>query len=147
MTLLVDGRYEQFRCSDNYHNKSWYDWCLVQYFDTETGRTRKRAGKLLGIVKFDSSIDINVVDAMMLHVVLRVSDKKVSAAHLQRDFVHSFKMGGQSSLVVLPVSSIVGPLATFTNYGGADNEHYAILPHRKWGKYFSDRIVVPDNSS
>ena len=81
------------------------------------------------------------------HVVLRVSDKKVSAAHLQRDFVHSFKMGGQSSLVVLPVSSIVGPLATFTNYGGADNEHYAILPHRKWGKYFSDRIVVPDNSS
>ena len=102
---------------------------------------------MLGIVKFDSSININVVDAMMLHVVLRVSDKKVSAAHLQRDFVHSFKMGGQSSLVVLPVSSIVGPLATFTNYGGADNEHYAILPHRKWGKYFSDRIVVPDNSS
>ena len=87
---------------------------------------------MLGIVKFDSSID--VVDSMMLHVVLRVSDQKVSAAYLQRDFVHSFKVGVQSSVVVLPASSIIAPLETYKRYGGSDDKHYTTLPQRKWGQ-------------
>ena len=60
-------------------------------------------------------------------------------------FICPFTTGAQSDEIVLPISVIVGPLGVYKNYGGREKDYFSVLPHRKWGKCFSDKIIVRDS--
>ena len=141
MALHVGEAIEQFRFADSYHGASWYDWCLVEYHNPKHPQIiEKRAGKLLGAMRFDSEIDVM---RFGMHVVVHVSRQTVTMNDIQRGFIHMFTTtNNNDNFLVLPVNCIVAPIGRFHNFGGKNNEHFVALPKRLWGNYFNEKIAI-----
>ena len=61
-----------------------------------------------------------------------------SMSTLKDEFVSYFTaVEDLDELDVIPLSSITDPLLVYSNYGGADDEFFCVLPKREWGTYFS----------
>jgi hypothetical protein len=68
----------------------------------------------------------------------------VSGEQLEKEFVSSFFLGDVMNCVyIVKVEEIHGPLFVVKFYcssGEYSNKLFCILPQRKWGQYFSNRI-------
>jgi hypothetical protein len=83
-----------------------------------------------------------------IYVILHCQDKEFSYSELQSMFIYKFKMTALSSLYVLPLSSIVGPLAVVPDmiaYNEASTTHFmAVLPRHKQAPFFTQYIHSDD---
>ena len=68
----------------------------------------------------------------------------MSMDRMSRDFVSKISMPEDldDCTYVVPIDAIVHPLCVFKNYGGPNREYFCILPQRKWGRYFGDKIIM-----
>ena len=145
MELL--GRMELFLFEDNYRGgKSWFDWCLVECQCDEGLETH--AAMILSMFKIVTSGVVvkdlceDAAEEPSYYTVVQLSKGPVSMSNMERDFISPFSLGDDydSDFKVVTLGSIIHPLAVFKNYGGHSEEHFCILPKRKWSRYFGDKI-------
>jgi hypothetical protein len=44
-------------------------------------------------------------------------------------------------MVVVEIETISNLLCALKNYGGTSNSYFCVLPKRKWGHYFGEKIL------
>jgi hypothetical protein len=59
---------------------------------------------------------------------------------LSENFICNFVIEDNQQTVVVEIETISNPLCVFKNYGGTSNSYFCVLPKRKWGHYFGEKI-------
>ena len=133
--LELDGRVEIFRATSNYGSDGeWYDWCLIEW----DGYEETYPARILGF------FHCNVNPGVMVVVQSSPETSPMSMDRMSRDFVSKISMPEDldDCTYAVPIDAIVHPLCVFKNYGGPNREYFCILPQRKWGRYFGDKIIM-----
>jgi hypothetical protein len=161
-----------YRAIPNWYGKAWYDWAVVKFPKMNASRNRKvgPADKVqcIGrIITFFRHCDIGVPTFKYaeendlsweeiasspkdetIYVMMHCQDREFSYSDLQSMFIYKFKMTSLTSLYVLPLSSIVGPLAVVPDmieYNEASTTHFmAVLPRHKQAPFFTQYIHSDD---
>jgi hypothetical protein len=60
--------------------------------------------------------------------------------HLSENFICNFVVEDNQQMVVVEIETISNPLCVFKNYCGSSNSYFCVLPKRKWGHYFGEKI-------
>jgi hypothetical protein len=85
-----------------------------------------------------------------LYVVVHTASDYVSSEQLEKDFVSLFILGDVMNCVyIVKVETIHGSLFVFKNYGSFGenvSKLFCILPQRKWGQYFSNKMQSQNNT-
>jgi hypothetical protein len=108
---------------------SWYNWCLVKWVNNDE-QHNTYCGKLLGFF-----IIHNLVFA-----VIQSSSDPITMEQLSENFICNFVIEDNQQMVVVEVETISNPLCVIKNYGGTSNSYVCVLPKRKWGHYFGEKI-------
>ena len=84
------------------------------------------------------------------YVVLHCQDSSFSHRDLQNRFIYKFQMTALTSMYVLPITSIVGPLAVVPDFIGpkqtSSTNFMAILPVHKQAPFFTQYIHANDSN-
>ena len=143
LKMMLDGRKETFRATDEFHGSSWYDWCMVEW--TIGGSVSLYPSKIHAFVSFEDKVLVNSFDDYTeddVFAVIQSSVEPLLMSQLEEDFISSFDLGFDAKVhyQVVPVETIAYPLYVFENYNGLKREHFCALPRRKWARYFGNRI-------
>ena len=131
--MRVDERDDMFRCSSNYsHDGQWYDWCLIEWVDSNN-TSQTYPGLILGFIQVVTKH----------YAVVQSSNHVMTIKKLTEYFVCKFSLPPNTPTSVVEIESISNPLLVFKNYDGSTSEYFCVLPQRKWGRYFGERIIVP----
>jgi hypothetical protein len=52
----------------------------------------------------------------------------------------NFVVEDNQPMVVVEIETISNLLCVYKNYGGPSNYYFCVLPKRKWGRYFGEKI-------
>ena len=148
LKVELDGRKEIFRATDRFHidGKKWHDWCMVEFEPGVEGEDNLLYPcKILTYFQFDKSLD----KSQEKYAVVHCSLSPLSMSKLEDEFCSKFALGSDPvrDICVVPVESIAYPLFVFRNSAtpGHNLEHFAVIPKRKWGRYFGKRIGTFEN--
>jgi hypothetical protein len=161
-----------YKAQPNWHGREWYDWAVVKFPKTKASKRRRVLsgdkiqciGRIItffrhldrGLPTFsfteqqDLSWDeVNSQDVdPTTYVVLHCQNSSFSHRDLQNRFIYKFQMTALSSMYVLPISSIVGPLAVVPDFIGprqtSSTNFMAILPVHKQAPFFTQYIHASD---
>ena len=151
-----------YRASPNYRGLPWYDWCIVQFPDTELrdkvdGEPCQCFAQIHGFIRYSTpgyptyklrkidnkspyEIKSNNLSDDDIYVVLACSDSWINMFEYENNFVTPFKLE-KNALRILPISAIKKPLAVVKNYLAEDVTHYlACQPKTMWSSIFRNRI-------
>ncbi len=138
-----------------------YDYAMIEF--VSVGRTIVTCpAMILGFVGYniklgiptpqfigEEELSLNTIQGNMavdnnLYVVVHTALDYVSSEQLETEFMSLFILGDvMICMYIVKVESIHGPLFAFKNYGSSgDNatKLFCVLPQRKWGQYFSNKI-------
>jgi hypothetical protein len=59
---------------------------------------------------------------------------------LSENFICNFVVEDDQQTVVVEIETIINRLCVFKNYGGTSNSYFCVLPKRKLGRYFGEKI-------
>ena len=59
---------------------------------------------------------------------------------LCENFICNFVVEDNQQRVVVEIETISNPLCVYNNYGGLSHSYFCVLPKRKWGCYFGEKI-------
>ena len=151
-----------FHANELISGKPWYDWAMVQFY--EVGHEEEDSvcpAKILGFFQYNDAgmptphlvdelqhspafIYHNSIKDETQYAVVVTSENYLPWYEIEQDFISPFHLGSlEKCLFIVDVSCIISPLCVFQDYGGTGHNtrrHFAILPYRKWGKFFSDLI-------
>jgi hypothetical protein len=162
-----------YKAQPNWRGKEWYDWAVIKFPKTKASVTRRVGagdqmqciGRIItffrhsdkGVPTFslteqkDMSWD-DVTNSDIdptTYVVLHCQDREFHYSDLQSQFIYRFKMTALTSMYVLPISCIMGPLNVVPDFIGpkeaSTTTFMAILPHHKQSPYFIDYIHSDDS--
>ena len=136
MMFWVDGERIQFRFCKRYKGKVWNDFCVVRMWNPNKSTCDDWTARILTLVIFDSKV--NVLRTIIPYVIVKLSKKEFPVDRIKNNFVESFTITNE--MHILPLTAIVLPLAVWRNVGSKNNEFFAVLPCRKWSKYFSKEM-------
>jgi hypothetical protein len=162
-----------YKAQPNWHGREWYDWAVVKFPKTKASKQRRVQsgdkiqciGRIItffrhldrGVPTFsfteqqDFSWDkVNSQDVdPTTYVVLHCQDSSFSHRDLQNRFIYKFQMTALTSMYVLPITSIVGPLAVVPDFIGpkqtSSTNFMAILPVHKQAPFFTQYIHANDS--
>jgi hypothetical protein len=131
--MQVDKRDEILRCNSNYsHDGQWYDWCLIEWVDSNN-TSQTYPGLILGFIQVN----------MKIYAVVQSTNDAMTLEKLTKEFVCKFSLQPNTPTSVVEIETISNPLLVFKNYGGSTSEYFCVHPQRKWGRYFGEKIIVP----
>ena len=137
LSVTTDDGRSTFRAHPSFHGKQWYDWAYVSFLEEdELGEDEQRLypSRILCFVE----IPCNTIP----YVVVQCSMKPISWEQLISKFIVRFNLGNElKSYAIVPVTSIVHPLAVFPDYGNNNRStFFVVLPKRNWTEYFSSQL-------
>jgi len=138
ISLTMDEGTCIFRAHPSYRGKPWYDWAYIEFVEEDIlGEDEQRLypSKILGFVEMPHDKSI--------YSVVQCSMKHMSWNKLLSKFIVPFNLGTNFNIsyAMVPVSSIVHPLAVFPDYGNNDTtSFFVVLPKRNWTGYFSSQL-------
>ena len=153
-----------YRASPNFRGMEWHDWALIQFpheelSNPESNQQYYRIANILGFVRYRTpgypTFQLNKIERKSIreirdggmkddgvYVVAECSSHWVCLDDLDMNMVTPFMIEREPELRILPVSSLIRPLAVVTNYRAPDKTHYlACLPEHKWANIFRSRIM------
>ena len=162
-----------YRAIPNWRGKEWYDWAVVKFPKTNASVHRSNVGETdkvqcIGrIITFFRHCDTGIPTYSLVeqqdksweeiqsgpkdtttYVMLHCQDRAFSYSDLQSMFIYKFKMTALTSMYVLPISCIVGPLAVVPNFLShkevSSTNFMAILPRHKQAPFFTQYIHSDD---
>jgi hypothetical protein len=112
-------------------DRSWDNWCLVEWGDNEK-QHNTYPGKILGFFSIHNSV----------YAVIQTSSDPITMEQLSENFTCNFavEIEEDQQTVVVEIETISNPLCVFKNYSGPSNSYFCVLPNRKWGCYFGEKI-------
>ena len=152
---ISEDKCSTFYAHPHFQGKEWYDWAYVHYIEEHRSKgsgkdstvTAELHGqypaKILGFISFPKP-EGGCED----FAVARTSVSPVPWDCIQDDFITSFRLSTKfnSHYVMMPLSSIIYPMAVFPDFGGADpSKHFVALPRSSWSDFFGRTISVPEN--
>jgi hypothetical protein len=114
--------------SDFGDDGSWYDWCLVKWVNNDE-QHNTYPGKILGFFSIHNSA----------YAIIQSSSDPITMEQLCENFICNFVVEDDQQTVA-EIETISNPLWVYKNYGGPSNSYFCVLPKRKWGHYFGEKI-------
>jgi hypothetical protein len=108
---------------------SWYNWCLVKWVSNNE-QHNTYPGKILGFFSNHNSV----------YAVIQSSSDLITMEQLCENFICNFVVEDIQKMVVVEIEIISNPSCAHKNYGGPLNSYFCVLPRRKWGSYFGEKI-------
>ena len=120
------------KCTDKYNDDEWYDFVSFREGDSIV------AGKVVGILNCNGTL------SFVIHAQDRPTQRTFNFSNtLLKDFVTPFRLGGTERIIAVKIEDLVAPLIVFPNYGkNTKRDFMALLPKRKWHKFYSNLIGV-----
>ena len=124
----MDEGTSTFRAHPSYRGKPWYDWAYIEFVETNNdGEDEHRLcpSKILGFVEMPHD--------KILYSVVQCSMKPIPWNKLLSKIILPFILGTNLNIAyaMVPVTSIVHPLAVFPDYGNKDaTSFFVVLPKR-----------------
>ena len=154
-----------FHANEYTHGEKWYDWAMVQFDgDVEYPEETVCPALILGFFKYATSgiPTPHLIDGLShspnhiyregmlddtMYAVVQSASKSLSWSTIEDEFVSPFHLGDVKSFVyIIDVECIIDPLYVFPDFGGIQSsKHFCVLPYKKWGRYFGDRIDYGDS--
>ena len=152
-----------FYASEYLNGGPWYDFAMIQFDEDNMSRADcVSPARVLGFFQYDTAgvptpklineeghtpeeINDHWMHDKSMYAVVHTATSYVPWSKIEADFVVPFKLGPiNNHIYIVNVDNIIDPLFAFKDYGGAgaDSERYfCVLPNRKWGRYFGNRIT------
>ncbi len=86
--------------------------------------------KILGFFNIQTSV----------YAVIQSSSDPITMEQLIENFICKFVLEDDQQTIVVEIETISNTLCVFKNYGGPLNLYFCVLPKRKWGCYFGEKI-------
>lgn len=133
-----------YRASESFYDSPWYDWALVDNPDDDQPPF---IALIHGFVQFPPSFPSpreneseHNVDS--LYMAVSASEETFTEQALFSNMLTKFGLTRDGGVYVLPVTSIICPLAVVRDFGASSiRRHICVTPMRKWGDIFSNYIV------
>jgi hypothetical protein len=77
-----------------------------------------------------------------VYAVIQSSSDPITMEQLIDNFICKFELADDQQRVVVEIETISIALCVFKNYGGPLNSYFCVLPKRKWGCYFGEKIPL-----
>jgi hypothetical protein len=87
-------------------------------------------GKILGFFSIHNLLD----------VVIQSSSDPITMDQLCENFICNFVFEDDQQTLVVEIETISNTLCVYKNYDGPSNSYFCVLPKRKWGSYFGEKI-------
>ncbi len=128
--MILEQRPVIFHATSDFgDDESWYDWCLVKWVKNDE-QQNTYPGKILGFFSIKSSV----------YAAIQSSSDPITMEQLTENFICKFVLEDDQQTVVVKIETISNALCVFKNYGGPSNSYFCVLPKRKWGSYFGEKI-------
>jgi hypothetical protein len=75
-----------------------------------------------------------------VYAVIQSSSDPITMEQLIENFICKFVLEDDQQTVVVEIETTSNTLCIFKNYGGPLNSYFCVLPKRKWGRYFGEKI-------
>jgi hypothetical protein len=115
--------------SDLGDDGSWHNWRLVEWVNNDN-QHNTYPGKILGFFSIHN----------LLYAVIQSSSDPITMEQLSKNFICNFVVEDDQQMVVVEIETISNLLCVFKNCGGPSNFYFCVLPKRKWGCYFGEKI-------
>jgi len=130
--MFVEQRHVLFHATLDFGDDgSWYNWCLVEWVNNNE-QHNTYPGKILGFFSIKTSV----------YAVIQSSSDPITMEQLIDNFICKFELADEQQPVVVEIETISNALCVFKNYGGPLNLYFCVLPKRKWGRYFGEKIPL-----
>ncbi len=115
--------------SDFGDDRSWYNWCSVGWVNNNK-QHNTYPGKILRFFSIHN----------LVYAVIQSPSDPITMDQLCENFICNFAVEDNQQRVVVEIDTISNPLCAYKNYGGVSNSYFCVLPKRKWGRYFGEKI-------
>jgi hypothetical protein len=128
--MILEQRPVGFHATSDFGDDgSWYDWCLVEWVDNKE-QHNTYPGKILGFFSIHN----------LVYAVIQSSSDPITMEQLWENFICNFVVEYNQKTVVVEIETISNLLCVYKNYSGPSNSYFCVLPKRKWGRYFGEKI-------
>jgi hypothetical protein len=76
----------------------------------------------------------------LVYAVIQSSSDPITTEQLTDNLICNFVLENDQQTEVVEIETISNPLGVFKNYGGPSNSYFCVLPKRKRGRYFGQKI-------